>query len=177
MDFRAVYDAQVAFVWRTLRRFGVRDSAMKDAVQDVFVVVHRRLPEFTPRAQLSTWLFRICMRTARDHRRRAHVRHEVADEGAVEVCADSGATAAELVERREDLALFDAALEKLDFDQRAVFILFELEDMTGEAISETLEIPLGTVYSRLRLARQAFRRAVLQAARLRAGGVRVGSAS
>ncbi|HKQ70906.1 MAG TPA: sigma-70 family RNA polymerase sigma factor [Polyangiaceae bacterium] len=164
MDFRQVYDEHVAFVWRSLRRLGVAESALKDAVQDVFLVVHRRLPDFVESAKISTWLFRIAMGIARDHRQRAHVRREVFDDAACERWPDPGGDAGESAERREDLALFDRALAKVDLDQSAVFILFEIEDMTGDQIAETLAIPLGTVYSRLRLARQAFRRAVLQQA-------------
>src|SRR5258708_13432737 len=72
MDFRQVYDEHVVFVWRSLRRLGVAESALKDAVQDVFLVVHRRLPDFAPNPKVSTWLFRIPMGIARDHRTRAH---------------------------------------------------------------------------------------------------------
>jgi RNA polymerase sigma-70 factor (ECF subfamily) len=162
MDFRQVYDAHVVFVWRSLRRLGVADSALKDAVQDVFLVVHRRLPDFVEKAKVSTWLFRIAMGIARDHRKRAHVRREVLDDAAGEHSVDPAVDASEAVVRREELALFDAALSKIDMDQSVVFILFELEDMTGEQIAEALGIPLGTVYSRLRLARQAFKRAVIQ---------------
>jgi RNA polymerase sigma-70 factor (ECF subfamily) len=173
MDFRQVYDDNVAFVWRSLRRLGVRDANLKDGVQDVFLVVHRRLPAFEERAHVRTWLFRICMRTAKDQRRRAHVRHEVLDGESVELTAAPDQAAVDAVERREDLALFEAALERVQLDQRSVFILFELEEMTGDRIAECLQIPLGTVYSRLRLARETFRRAVLLEARARRGTARV----
>ena len=162
MDFRKIYDEHVAFVWRSLHRLGVAEPSLKDAVQDVFLVVHRRLPDFTEQAKVTTWLFRIAMGIARDHRRRAHVRREVLDDAGVDLAPHPDGDVSEMAERHEDLALFDRALAKLHIDQRAVFILFELEDMTGERIAETLQIPLGTVYSRLRLARETFKRAVLQ---------------
>jgi RNA polymerase sigma-70 factor, ECF subfamily len=162
MEFKKIYDEHVAFVWRSLRRLGLSESALNDAVQDVFLVVFRRLPDFVERAKLSTWMFRICMRVAKDHRRRAHVRREVLDDSSFELQADPHDGAETIAERQEDLALFDAALGKLDLDQRAVFILFELENMTGEQVAETLEIPLGTVYSRLRRGRAIFQQAVLQ---------------
>jgi RNA polymerase sigma-70 factor (ECF subfamily) len=161
MDFRQIYDENVVFVWRSLRRLGLSESALTDAVQDVFLVVHRRLPDFVQNAKVSTWMFRICMRVARDHRRRAHVRREVLDDSSYDFEADPRDDAAELVERKDNLALFDLALDKLDLDERAVFILFELESMTGDQVAETLEIPLGTVYSRLRRARATFKKAVL----------------
>jgi RNA polymerase sigma-70 factor (ECF subfamily) len=64
------------------------------------------------------------------------------------------------LERRDEEALFESALEHMDIDQRAAFVLFELEDMTGPEVAEALGVPLGTAYSRLRLARQAFQAAV-----------------
>jgi RNA polymerase sigma-70 factor (ECF subfamily) len=175
MDFRTIYDEHVAFVWRSLRRLGVPESAVKDVVQDVFLVVHRRLGDFEPRAKVTTWLFRICLHAARDQRRKAHVRREVLDDEDLSSRADDSPMAEEALERRDDLALFERAIARLDMNQRAVFILFELEAMTGEQIAESLEIPLGTVHSRLRLARESFRRAAsIERARL---GPRAGSAS
>jgi RNA polymerase sigma-70 factor (ECF subfamily) len=170
MTFEDVYDEHFRFVWRALRRFNVPEADLPDATQEVFVVVHRRLPEFEGRAKITTWLFRICLRVAKDRRRRAHVRHEVAvaepEEGGT-----LGADASAALERRDDLALFDAAMGELDLDQAAVFTLFELEAMTGQQIADTLDIPLGTVYSRLRLAREAFKKAVLRLAARRRSGV------
>jgi RNA polymerase sigma-70 factor (ECF subfamily) len=135
----------------------------------VFVIVHRRLGDFEERAKMTTWLFRICFHAARDRRRRARVRHEVLDQDALDGQLDESDGAEVLAERRDDLALFDEALEAMELDQRAVFTLFELEGMSGNEIAETLEIPLGTAYSRLRLAREAFRRAVIRGRARRIG--------
>jgi RNA polymerase sigma-70 factor (ECF subfamily) len=162
MGFRELYDAHFTFVWRSLRRLGVSDANVNDALQDVFLVVHRRLGDFEGRAKITTWLFRICLRVARDYRRRAHVQREVLGDSASLACADPDADPSLYAERKRNQAIFDAALEALDLEQRAVFVLFELENMTGDDIAETLQIPLGTVYSRLRLGRLAFRRQVLK---------------
>lgn len=162
--FRQLYDAHFPFVWRTLRRFGVRDADLPDAMQEVFVVVHRRLPEFEGRARVTTWLYRICLHVARDRSRVAHVRRELPDGTAGEAAHDPRPDAAEQLERGGDLALFDRAIQALELEQRAVFTLFELEGLTGEQIAQTLQLPLGTVYSRLRLAREAFHRTVLRLA-------------
>jgi RNA polymerase sigma-70 factor (ECF subfamily) len=158
MTFRELYDAHFAFVWRTLRRLGVPESDVADAAQEVFLVVHRRLGEFEGRARITTWLFRICFRVTRDRARRAHLRRELREPELIDACLDASAPADHALQRREDLCLLEAGLDALDLEQRAVFTLFELEEMTGEAISEALGIPLGTVYSRLRLARTAFRK-------------------
>jgi RNA polymerase sigma-70 factor, ECF subfamily len=161
MTFRDLYQKHIAFVWRSLRRLGLDDATAKDASQEVFLVVHRRLPEFVSNPKITAWLFQICLYIARDHRRRAYVRYEVLDDSVVEVCVDPSADVAERAERQESVAFLEAALARLNLDQRAVFILFEFEGMTGDEIAETLGIPLGTVYSRLRLGRSAFRKALL----------------
>ncbi len=161
MNFKEVYDAHFAFVWRSLRRLRIPEPSLKDAMQDVFLVVHRRLGEFEGRAKVSTWLFGICLRVAKDYRRRAHVRREVLDDVHISALVDQNSDTGAGAEQHESQAQFEAALEELDLDQRAVFILFELESMTGDEIAEALQIPLGTVYSRLRLGRAAFKKAAL----------------
>lgn len=147
------------FVWRTLRRLGVPIADLPDVAQEVFLVVHRRLPDYEARGRVTTWLFPICLHAARDRRRRAHVRREVSSEE--QELVDPAPLPGNELERRDDLALFEAALDGMNLDQRAVFVLFELEELRGEDIARMLEIPLGTVYSRLRLARAAFRNGVL----------------
>ena len=84
------------------------------------------------------------------------MRAETPNADAIETAADPQDDVTRQLERRDELMLFDAALAGLELEQRAVFTLFELEGMTGQAIAELLEVPLGTVYSRLRLARAAF---------------------
>ena len=162
LSFQRLYEEHLDFVWRTLRRLGVPPTDLPDVAQEVFLVVHRRLPDFEPRARVTTWLFPICMHAARDRRRRAHVRREVPREQYD--LEDPAPMPGNDLERQDDLSLFEAALSDMNLDQRAVFVLFELEELRGEDIAATLAIPLGTVYSRLRLARQAFRNGVLSRA-------------
>jgi RNA polymerase sigma-70 factor, ECF subfamily len=158
LAFEPVYREHFAMVWRALRRFGVPERDLPDAVQDVFVVVHRRLAEFDQRSRVSTWLYAICIRVASDRRRRATNRHEEFGEEP-ENGRVSGAVSEpwELAERR---ALLREALDAMPLEQRTVFVLFELEGMTGEEIALVVEAPLATVHSRLRLARETFRRVV-----------------
>jgi RNA polymerase sigma-70 factor, ECF subfamily len=167
MTFEELYDREFDFIWRSLRRLGIPHDDLPDAVQEVFLVVHRRLASFEGRAKVTTWLFKIALRVARDRRQRAHVRHELLGSEALDVAIDPREDVSQALERRDDLALFDAALEGLDLDQRAVFTLFELEGLSGPAVAELLDIPLGTAYSRLRLGRSTFRaRLKLHAARM-----------
>lgn len=174
MTFDELYDQYFDFVWRSLRRLGVPPSDLQDVAQEVFLVVHRRLPHFEARSKVTTWLFSICLHAARDRRRRAHVRREVPDAPFLERVVDGGGDASSLLERRHDLELFEAALASMDLDQRAVFTLFELEGVRGPEMAEALEIPLGTAYSRLRRAREAFRRAVMRSVSLGQSLVRLG---
>lgn len=165
MNFRDIYDEHFAFVWRSLRRLGVLESDVPDAVQDVFVVVHRRLAEFEGRSKMSTWIYGICYRIASDRRKAARVvRFTSADEQFYNAPDERVDIAAE-AEHRQNLEKLDLLLDEMPLEQRAVFTLFELECLTGEDIANTLEIPLGTVYSRLRLARDTFRKS---AARIQA---------
>jgi RNA polymerase sigma-70 factor (ECF subfamily) len=169
MTFDELYDQNFDFVWRTLRRLGVPDADLPDVAQEVFVVVHRRLGSFVERAKVTTWLFRIAVRAARDRRRKAHVRREVSGEDWLAREPDRTEGPLGVLERRDDRALFDRAISSMDLEQRAVFCAFELEGMTGQDIALALEIPLGTVYSRLRLGRERFRAFVLRATRGQSG--------
>jgi RNA polymerase sigma-70 factor (ECF subfamily) len=162
MTFEEVYRAHFAFVWRSLRRLGIREEDAADTAQEVFIVVHRKLPEFAGRSKLTTWLYGVCFRVASE-RRRARPRAPLAAQEAEALVgrpADPAATA----ERNQGLAMLERVLDRMPDEQRAVFCLFELEGMTGEEIAEALEIPLGTAYSRLRLARGAFAAATAELA-------------
>ena len=154
--FDAVYTAHVAFVWRVLRTFGVADAQLEDAVQDVFIVVHRRLPEWEGRAAITTWLFAIARRVASSHRRRkAGTRTEtmtVDPEGPADTFAE--------MSRAQASATVMSILERMDEDKRIVFALVELEQLSVPEVARMLELNLNTAYSRLRLARAAFELAV-----------------
>lgn len=159
-DFESVYETHASFVWRALRRLGVPEQDLADTLQEVFVVVYRRWADFEGRAQVTTWLYRIAFRIARDRRRRAHVRREILEPSALEADRASTDMPDDCLQRRQDLALLDYALDCLSLEQRAVFTLFELEELSGEQIAAMLGVPVPTVYSRLRLARVVFQRAL-----------------
>jgi RNA polymerase sigma-70 factor (ECF subfamily) len=114
--------------------------------------VHRKLPEFEGRSALSTWLYGICVRTASDHRRRARVRREEVTDRVPE--GRESAPQAEDLARRQARALLDTALEALDPDKRAVFVLFEVEELPMSEVAVAVGCPLQTAYSRLYAARE-----------------------
>jgi RNA polymerase sigma-70 factor (ECF subfamily) len=153
-----VYETHFDFVWRSARRLGTASLHVDDVVQEVFLVVHRRLAEFEGRSSLKTWLFGITRRIVRDHRRSAR-RKPAEPFGAIEP-ADLGPSADVRISRDQEARLLHAMLDELDEDKREVFVLAELEQMSGPEIAEALDVNLNTVYARLRAARAAFEQAV-----------------
>lgn len=140
------------FVARVLRRMGVAPSDQDDAWQEVFVVVHTKLSEFEGRSSLRTWIYGICMRTAIAFRRRAPQRREVPTEDLPEAQTSQNPEK-DLMERRA-LDLFDKAVSSLSDDKRAVFVLYEVEQLTMPEVAEALGCPLQTAYSRHKVARE-----------------------
>lgn len=148
----AVYEAHFRYVWRCLRSLGVRDAQLDDALQDVFVVVQRKLDDFDGGAELRTWLYAIALRIARKYRERAQREPLPLELQPEPASPDVEGTATQ----HERLALARLALEALSDDQREVFVLARVEQMSAPEIVEVVGIPLNTVYSRLRAARLAF---------------------
>jgi RNA polymerase sigma-70 factor (ECF subfamily) len=162
--FTDIYAAQVRWVWRALWRLGVPDRDLEDVAHDVFVVVHRKLADYDPQRPLRPWLFGICFRTALDRRRKHAVTREeptaAAAKGADDAVDVEAIDGFALVHRQQQQALVQAALSTLPLEQRAVLVLHELEGVAVADCVGVLEAPLNTLYSRLRLARLAFARAV-----------------
>ena len=157
--FEELYRAHFAYVWRTLCRLGWPREEVADAAQDVFLVAFRKLEQFEQRSSLRTWLFGICYRCTLARWRRAD-RHQVAPPAAVEALPDRAPDQATVLETGQRRAVLETILEQLSVEQRAVFTLYEIEGLEGADIAEVLQIPIGTVYSRLRSAREVFWKAV-----------------
>jgi len=157
-SFDAVYDAHVGFVWRVLRTLGVTETQIEDAVQDVFVVVHRRLCEWEGRAAITTWLFAIARRVASAYRRRATTPNNRTEALHDEHVAHTDTFAD--MSRAQAAATVLEILQQLDEDKRIVFALVELEQLSVPEVAQMLDLNLNTAYSRLRLARRAFELAV-----------------
>ena len=139
------------FVWRALRRLGVPERDADDQCQEVFLVVLRKIEGFEGRSALRTWIYGICVRVASAYRRRAQHR-EIASsdvpEGAIE--GDQH----EQLAAHQARAMLDRALDQLDDDKRAVFVLFELEQTSMHEVAEAVGVPLQTAYARLYAARK-----------------------
>jgi RNA polymerase sigma-70 factor (ECF subfamily) len=163
LDVAGIHDSHADFVWSSLQRLGIQGADLEDALQDVFVVVHRRLATFDESSRLSTWLFGICLRVASQYRRKAHRRRErrVLDLESIAGEGSSAAPDAALLAREAEQRL-DQVLDALEPERRAVFVMFEIESIACPEIAELLGLPLGTVYSRLSAARTDFAKAALR---------------
>jgi RNA polymerase sigma-70 factor (ECF subfamily) len=153
--FEQVYDRHLPYVHRAMRHLGVRDASLDDAVQDVFIVVHKKLPDFDGRFAITTWLYAIVIRVARRYRKSQAAaqafdsEHELVSSYALE----------HNVEVRRKLLVAEQALCSLDKHKREVFVLGEIEQMSVVEIAKVLGEPVDTIYSRLRAAKEAFHKA------------------
>jgi RNA polymerase sigma-70 factor, ECF subfamily len=158
LDLLSIHAEHADFVWVTLQRLGVRDADIEDLLQEVFVVVHRRLHTFDGSSRMTTWLFGISVRVAAAYRRRAHRRRE--DIGDPPEAVDDAATPEEVVAERQARARLQAILDAMDLEKRALFVMFEIDEVPCSEIAELLGLPIGTVYSRLHAARADFEAAL-----------------
>ena len=162
LDVTAIHAAHADFVWATLQRFGVRDADLEDMLQEVFIVVHRRLDSFDGVSRITTWLYGICMRVAAAHRRKAHVRRERAVEEVPEENMDRTGQESpeEAAMRKQGRERLEEILDSMDLERRAVFVMFEVEELSCDEIAALSGVPVGTVYSRLHKARKEFESAL-----------------
>ncbi len=151
--FRRLFDDHARYVWRSLLGFGVFESDVADASQQVFVVLHRKLDRIEPGCSIRTFIYGVCLRVASDFRGRAHLRRE-------RLYADPPDTVLppaqeQLLSQRQALHLLEQALDRLDPAQRTVFVLYEIEEQTMPEIARALGCPIQTAYSRLHAARRS----------------------
>lgn len=156
IDAGELFRRYAPFVAKFMFQLGVRQQELHDMVQEVFVVAHRRGGFVPGRATPTTWLAAISFRVVSGSRRaKRHAGEELRDD----VFYDSAKSAVgpeRAAETAESLALVQKALDTLDVEKRTVFMLYELEGESCDAIAEGLGIPVGTVYSRLHAARREF---------------------
>ena len=160
--FDAIFGAHFHYVCRTLRRLGVAEADVEDKAHDLFIAVFHKLDVHDPPARETSWLFAFALRIAADYRTSARQRREIVsdDPAANLVEIDNPASQYDARQSREIVL---SALQAIDnVDQRAVFILSELDEVPLKEVAETLGISHNTAHSRLRLARAEFERAILR---------------
>jgi len=156
--FQELYRAEFAYVWNTLRRLGAARADLDDLAHEVFVIVFRRRTDFDPTRPVKPWLFGIAYRVAAGERRLA--RHAV-EVSSLDIESHAGTASPEgdaIAAQQRELVV--RALSALDLDQRAVFVLHDIDGCPAPEIATTLDVKLNTVYSRLRLGREKFAAAV-----------------
>ena len=151
---RGLIEGHYDFVWRSLRRLGVRHADIDDGVQQVFLVASRKLAAIRPESERS-FLYQTALRVAADSRRTRKRRREVTGDDAHEP-VDQAPGAEDLVDLQRARSALDRILDCMPLELRAVFTLFELDQLTLTQIAALLEVPRGTVASRLRRARVEF---------------------
>ena len=151
-----LFQAHAEEVWRFLKYLGVRSDDLPDACQEVFLVAHRKLPEFRGEASPRTWLFGIALRVAKAWRRRKLMVPLGDDERSIAPSQEHEQ------ERRDTHDLLCWALDRISEAQREVFVLHEIEELPMLEVARRVECGLFTAYSRLRLARHALKRALAE---------------
>jgi RNA polymerase sigma-70 factor (ECF subfamily) len=153
--FSAVYRDYFDFVWSSARRQGAGLEAIDDLVQEVFIVIHGRLHTLEHPEALRSWIYGIVRRTVSTYHRSRRTKR---DSGSAPLLKSQTREPSPLdvAEHRDQVKLLWSLLDKLDSAKREVFVLAELEELTVPEIADLLGIPLNTVYSRLRAARQEF---------------------
>ncbi len=156
--FERIYQEQFPFVWRSLGALGVTGPTRDDAAQDVFLVVHRRLGQFEGRSSLRTWIFAIVEHVAFNHRR-SDRRKRSPLTSLDEAQQSNDRDPCERAQDREIAEFLEHFLDGLRAEQRILFVLVMVEQMSGPDVAEALGIPLNTAYTRIRAIKQAFRKA------------------
>jgi RNA polymerase sigma-70 factor (ECF subfamily) len=155
---KTIYRDYFNFIWSSARHLGTTQDSIDDVVQDVFLVIHLKLPTLQRPASLRSWIYGIVRRTVSDYRRSRRTRDAARVKMGVELNLSLPAhpSPLEMAEHNANLALLDTILAELDETKREVFVMVEILQMTVPEAVQALEIPLNTAYSRLRLARQSF---------------------
>jgi RNA polymerase sigma-70 factor (ECF subfamily) len=158
-SFADVYNTYIGFVWSMTRYLGVERGDLDDVVQEIFVIIHARLHTIEQPESLRSWIYSIIRRSASRYYRTKRTKLINTGTEPEKVPADL-CTPQQMAETSEEVELLQSMLEKLDEPKREVFVLTEVEEMTAPEIAAAIGIPLNTVYSRLRAARQELEQAL-----------------
>jgi RNA polymerase sigma-70 factor (ECF subfamily) len=153
--FRAIYDRDFDYVWHSLRRLGIPARDLPDVTHDVFLTVHRSLPNYDTTRPFRPWLFGVLFRVASDHQHLGRNARVVLDDMPVDV-RDPSPGPEQNAGEREEWRIVDRALAAMDLPHRAVLVMHDFSGHSAHDVAEELSIPLKTVYSRLRTARARF---------------------
>jgi RNA polymerase sigma-70 factor (ECF subfamily) len=173
--FDSVYHAWAPFVWRNARRLGVPFGAVEDVMQEVFLVVYRKLPEFEERTSVRAWLSAILINVVRAHRRSARRKDPTGGSGLPSPEPDSltdvrSQSPLQAAERDEAVRELYSILARMNEKRREVLVLSELEELSAREIAQALQVNVNTVSWRLQTARREFERMVLRRSKVERNG-------
>jgi RNA polymerase sigma-70 factor, ECF subfamily len=156
---RQLIDEHYAFIWRLLARLGIRADDVDDATQQVFMVLLTRERLAIKPGSERAFLFGVAVRVAREQRRRNKKAENHSDVD-FDSMAHPGLDLEALTDQQRARELLDRLVQSIPDELRMIFILFEIEGLPAIEVAALLDIPAGTVASRLRRARRHFREAV-----------------
>lgn len=157
LDFLSIYDEHVDFLWRSAAGLGVPTDAREDIVQEVMLVVHRRLDQFERRSSLKTWLFGILYNVVANYRR--SIRRKGPTVEIPETARSEGDPQSAAIDR-EDLRFVQAFLEGLPDEPRGVFVAYFLENMSAPETAQATGLGIENVYTCVRTLKRRFRAAL-----------------
>jgi RNA polymerase sigma-70 factor (ECF subfamily) len=166
--FGSLFEREYPKVRSLVRRFGVRSEDAEDVTQDVFVTAYRRLPDLDAARPIRPWLFTIVHYTTMAYLRRTRRDAEViADSPDQDEVPDMTMSAEERIDIEQTRRLLLRALDALDIELRSILLMYDVDDRAAKEVAESLSLPVGTAYTRLRRARHALRRTVRRLQRRR----------
>ena len=157
IDIGALFDAHANYLCRVVHRLTGSSQIAEEVVQEVFITAWKRRHELDPDSNVRTWLYRVAVNHVRHQRRSAgrlnnfQIKYTWMRPNSPESPAD------QIIDRKDQGRMIQACVQQLSDKQREVFVLYELEELEGPEIAAVLDIPINTVWSRLRLARTRFR--------------------
>ncbi|MEO6601390.1 MAG: sigma-70 family RNA polymerase sigma factor [Polyangiaceae bacterium] len=154
-SFKALCAQYFEFVWKCARAFGSKSDEVDDVVQDVFLVVQRRHADLKEERLARSWIYSITRRVVSSQRRRRRERDSRAEPD-VDSLKSPDQSPLAAAEHQHEVRVLSALLDGLDERKREVFVMSEILEMSGREIAETIGVPMNTVYSRLRAAREEF---------------------
>jgi RNA polymerase sigma-70 factor (ECF subfamily) len=153
--FRVIYDREFDYVWHSLRRLGIPARDLPDVTHDVFVKLHRSLPNYDTTRPFRPWLFGVLFRVASDHQNLGRNAREILDDMPADVL-DPDPGPEQIAGENEQWRIVDRALAAMDLPHRVVLVMHDFSGHSAHDVAHELAIPLKTVYSRLRTARARF---------------------
>ena len=155
VDIGQAYQLHAPFIARVIEKLTGAGPHVDDLLQETFIVAHKKRNDFEKRSALRTWLYGIAKNLCMHHKR-GLARFLNFKEKLQSMPNSVSSTPDQTLEVSRELQLAESVITSMSFKQREVFVLYELEEMEGPEIAELLNIPIGTVWTRLHKARQVF---------------------